>query len=308
MVLAAIGNPTITEETNLTFTASATDSDIPTQILSYSLGSAPSGATINSGTGVFSWTPTEAQGPGVYTFTVIASDNGAPVLTDSQQVMVTVNELNQAPVLAAISNQTILETNTLSFTIAASDGDIPSNGLTYSFTNNPPSAALDSNSGLFSWTPSKTQGPGIYTVTFTVSDDGVPVLADSQTITITVADTPPNLRVIKTVQVNNHPVTPGEVVTYTLILSNSGGAAPNITLNDQLPLGLRGNSLNQVISLAAETNLTLTLVATATADAGFGVVITNTATFSHTSRSGSDTASFSIIPDTPPPDIVQSRS
>ena len=302
-VLAAISNQTITETNTLTFTASATDSDLPQQTLSYSLSGAPSGANINSGSGDFSWTPTEAQGPGVYTFTVIASDNGTPVMTDSQQIVVTVNELNQAPVLATINNQTILETNTLSFTLTATDGDIPANGLTYSVVNNPPGATLDNNSGLFSWTPSKAQGPGVYTLTFKVSDDGVPVLTDSQTITITVADTPPSLVLTKTVAVATSPVTPGEAVTYTLVLSNSGGATTDITLSDVLPVGVSGTNLDQIVNIGAETSLTLIVVATATADAGYGVVITNTASFSHTSGSGSDTASFSIIADTTPPDV-----
>ena len=33
--------------------------------------------TIDASTGVFTWTPTEAQGPGSYTFDVIVSD-GSP--------------------------------------------------------------------------------------------------------------------------------------------------------------------------------------------------------------------------------------
>jgi hypothetical protein len=47
-----------------TFTATATDSDLPAQALTFSLVSAPPGAAIDASTGAFSWTPTEAQGPG----------------------------------------------------------------------------------------------------------------------------------------------------------------------------------------------------------------------------------------------------
>ncbi|MGE3640779.1 MAG: S8 family serine peptidase, partial [Pirellulales bacterium] len=69
-VLAAIGNKSVSEGSLLTFTASATDANSG-QTLTYSLASgAPAGATINATTGVFSWTPTEAQGAGSYSVTV----------------------------------------------------------------------------------------------------------------------------------------------------------------------------------------------------------------------------------------------
>ena len=47
-----------------TFTAGASDPDVPANTLSFSLLGAPAGATIHPATGAFSWTPTEAQGPG----------------------------------------------------------------------------------------------------------------------------------------------------------------------------------------------------------------------------------------------------
>jgi hypothetical protein len=65
---------TIPELAPYTFTATATDSDLPAQTLTFSLVGAPTGATIDGTTGAFSWTPTEAQGPGSYPFTVRVSD------------------------------------------------------------------------------------------------------------------------------------------------------------------------------------------------------------------------------------------
>ena len=61
-VLGAIGNKTVNEETALTFTATATDADIPANTLTFSLDAgAPAGATINATTGAFSWTPTRRR-------------------------------------------------------------------------------------------------------------------------------------------------------------------------------------------------------------------------------------------------------
>ena len=51
---------------------------------------------INSSSGVFIWAPTEAQGPGQYTFQVVVTDNGS---LDSENIVVTVDEINSAPVL-----------------------------------------------------------------------------------------------------------------------------------------------------------------------------------------------------------------
>ncbi|MGI2298071.1 putative Ig domain-containing protein, partial [Paenibacillus sp. GXUN7292] len=126
-VLAAIGNKTINERDLLTFTASATDFDGDT--LTYSLVGAPVGASINSSTGEFTWTPTEAQGPGSYTFAVRVNDGA---LNAEEQITVTVNEVNTAPVLAAIGNKTVDEETLLTFTAIATDADLPANTLTYS--------------------------------------------------------------------------------------------------------------------------------------------------------------------------------
>ena len=63
-VLAAIGNKTVKELTELTFTVAVTDADLPANALTYSLVNAPAGATIGAATGAFTWTPIEGQGLG----------------------------------------------------------------------------------------------------------------------------------------------------------------------------------------------------------------------------------------------------
>jgi hypothetical protein len=93
-VLGTIGSKTVDELSPLTFTATATDLDLPAQTLTFSLqGSPPSGASITSG-GVFTWTPTEAQGPGDYSITVRVTDNSSPTLYDEEIVSVRVNEIH----------------------------------------------------------------------------------------------------------------------------------------------------------------------------------------------------------------------
>jgi len=53
---------TINELTTLSVTNTATDPDIPASVLTFALVASPSGMTLDSATGVLTWTPTEAQG------------------------------------------------------------------------------------------------------------------------------------------------------------------------------------------------------------------------------------------------------
>src|SRR5439155_23730975 len=132
--------------------------------LAYSLtGTVPAGATINASSGAFTWTPTEAQGPGSYTFTVKVTDNGAPALSDDESITVTVNEVNKAPVVAAIADQTVDELTAVSFTASATDPDVTANSFAFSLVGAPIGATIDAGTGAFSWTPTEAQGPGVYT-------------------------------------------------------------------------------------------------------------------------------------------------
>ena len=199
-VLAAIGNQSVDEANLLSFTATATDPDLPANALTFSLDpGAPLGATIDSFSGLFNWTPTEADGPGSYPVTIRVTDDGVPSLDDFETFTITVNEVNQPPVLAAIGNQSVDEANLLSFTATAIDPDLPVNTLTFSLDAGVPlGATIDSVSGLFNWTPTEADGPGSYPVTIRVTDDGVPSLDDFETITITVNEVnqPPVLTAI----------------------------------------------------------------------------------------------------------------
>ncbi|URN95130.1 MAG: putative Ig domain-containing protein [Candidatus Pristimantibacillus lignocellulolyticus] len=179
-VLATIGDKTVNEGSQLTFTASATDTDLPANTLTYSLVGAPTGASINATTGVFTWTPTEAQGPGSYMLSVRVSDG---VLTDEEEITITVNEVNTAPVLAAIGDKTVDEETLLTFTAVGTDTDLPANTLTYSLVNAPAGASINPTTGVFTWTPTEAQGPGSYPFTFRVSDG---LLTDEEQITVTV--------------------------------------------------------------------------------------------------------------------------
>ena len=171
---------TIPENTALEFSAHAEDPESP---LTYSLVGAPAGAEIDADTGEFSWTPTEADGPGDFTFQIAATDTMGG--TGSVEVTVHVTEVNQPPALDPIGDKTVAQLATLSFTAAADDEDLPAQSMTFSLTGAPTGAGINPTTGEFTWTPSETQVPGDYTFAVNVSDGA---LSDSETITVTVEE------------------------------------------------------------------------------------------------------------------------
>jgi hypothetical protein len=188
--LAPIGDRSVNEGNLLTFTATA--SDDPGDTLTFSLDAgapAPSGASIGSSTGVFSWTPTEAQGPDEFDVTIRVTDNGTPAFDDFETITVTVNEVNVAPILGTIGDRSVEQGALLTFTASATDGDLPANTLTFSLGPGAPSgAAINPSTGVFTWTPTQAQGPDDFDVEIRVTDNGTPTGVDSETITISVTE------------------------------------------------------------------------------------------------------------------------
>ncbi|MBI3852696.1 MAG: DUF1565 domain-containing protein [Verrucomicrobia bacterium] len=95
-ILPLVFDWTIDELTTLTVTNSATDAESP--VLTYSLLVAPSGASISTN-GVITWTPTDAQGPGIYVITTLVTDDDALPLTAINTFKVTVNDLTPTVVM-----------------------------------------------------------------------------------------------------------------------------------------------------------------------------------------------------------------
>ena len=103
-VLAAIADQTVSAGTLITLAVSATDTDVPRQILAYSLDPpVPSGAEINPTNGVFTWKPTQAQALNSYFFTVRATDNGKPQRSATKSFIVTVGQHPLAPQIGTVS-------------------------------------------------------------------------------------------------------------------------------------------------------------------------------------------------------------
>ena len=183
--LAAIGDRNVNEGSQLLVSCLASDPESPPQTLRFGLmPGAPSGAFIDANTGQFSWTPTEAQGPGVYDITVRVTDNGIPNLSDTKTFTVVVAEVNNAPVLNPIGNRTVSESNTLTVAVSASDPDA---GQTLTFSLDPGAQqgmSINATNGTITWTPGETFGGANYSTIVRVTDNGQPPLSDTKTLAI----------------------------------------------------------------------------------------------------------------------------
>ncbi len=179
----------INENTLFIHTFTVVDPEVPgCQTLSFSLGTnAPAGSVIDELTGEFRWMPTETQGPNNYLFTVNTSDNGSPVLSASRDFSLIVNEVNTAPAITSIINQTIDANVKTQFTIAAMDQDVPVQNLTFELGNNSPAGAeINAATGEFSWTPVTSQSGTDHVIIVNVRDNGSPNLSRTISFTLSV--------------------------------------------------------------------------------------------------------------------------
>lgn len=191
--IAPVPNQSVTEGQWLSFRVEVSDPDPPPQLLTISLGpGSPFGAAIDATTGVFTWTPTEAQAPAIYDFTVVVSDNGSPSLQATTQFRVTVAEENQSPILAPISDMSVPVGTEASFVAVGSDLDLPAQQVQFRLEPGAPSGAqIHPATGEFTWTPGPADAGNQYAITVVVQDNGAPPLSAKRTFTIGVPGIPP---------------------------------------------------------------------------------------------------------------------
>ncbi|WP_247237823.1 PKD domain-containing protein [Telluribacter sp. SYSU D00476] len=224
-VLSEIGNKTLTVGETLTFTAQATDHDVPAQTLAFSV-SGTERASINSSTGVFTWKPITA---GTYTFTIKVTDNGVPAQSDEETITVTVNPVttNQPPTAGAGADQTV---TTGSVTLTGS--------------------AVDPDGSITTWQWSQQSGPGIATLsgvntsTLTASN----LMAGTYVFRLTVTD---NQGVSAYDEVSVTMSSGQQVVSFTLINADTDQPIRNFISTDVLNLATLPT---RNISIRANTN------------------------------------------------------
>ncbi|MEK7508031.1 MAG: PKD domain-containing protein, partial [Patescibacteria group bacterium] len=181
-VLSAIGNQTIAEGSLLSFSISAIDANNDT--LTYSATGLPAGATFNSSTRSFSFTPTHAQS-GSYAAIFSVDDGSGGV--DSEIVVFTVTNVNRPPTANAGINQTIILPATASLSASASS-DPDGTALTYLWSKISGSGTVTFSNNLSVSTNAAFGSQGIYIIQVLVSDGS---LSSTDRITIAVNETLP---------------------------------------------------------------------------------------------------------------------
>jgi VCBS repeat-containing protein len=177
-VFAVPTNAVIPELVAYTQVLRYSDADLPAQSLNPRLVSGPVGARIVGDT--FSWTPTEAQGPGTNDILVAVSD-GIESVTNAFTVVV--KEVPTAPSLALMVDREVPESADFTWAIPGVDSDLPAQVLTYRMLEGPVGAVL--SNGVFAWTPSETDGGSQAVLSVAVSDGNTSV---TNRVTLTVLE------------------------------------------------------------------------------------------------------------------------
>ena len=189
-VLGAIGNQSVNEGATLSFTATATDADLPSQTLTYSLyaASIALGMSIDANTGAFSWTPTEAQGGLTPSVTITVTDNGSGNLTDSETFTIMVADLNSAPVTTPVTLVAVAEDSgarvITQTELLANAGDMDGDSLiaTSLGITSGNGSLVDNGDGTWTYTPAQNDSSAV-SFSYTISD-GAASVAGSATMDI----------------------------------------------------------------------------------------------------------------------------
>jgi hypothetical protein len=97
--------------------------------------------------------------------------------------------INHPPALSPIPNQTSDEETLLQLIFTGIDPDLPNEQLTFLLEPGAPTGAvLDAFSGTLRWTPTEEQGPGTYSLSVRLTDDGIPPLSVVQSFSVDVRE------------------------------------------------------------------------------------------------------------------------
>lgn len=261
-LLSPISDRTAYAGSTLVITNSAYDPN-PADTLTFSLNpGAPPTASINPTTGVFIWTPTDADTNEVHFITVRVTDNGTPPMSATAGFSVTVlppPPPNHSPLLLPVENRTAHIGSVVTFTNVAFDPD-PQDTLTFSLDPGAPAgAAIDPVSGVFHWIPNDVDSNTVRYVTIRVTDDGIPPKSASATFAVTVLSRPPNQPPVLAA-IADWSVHAGMTVVFTNTASDPDPDDDlSFSLDDDVPLAAEIDVLTGVFTWTpsdAESNTT----------------------------------------------------
>nr|WP_262511747.1 malectin domain-containing carbohydrate-binding protein [Adhaeribacter pallidiroseus] len=150
--------------------------------LTFTIKTQPKNGTITGSGATRTYKPkANFTGKDTFTFTVSVGC----LVSAPATVTVTVSPVNDAPVLATISNKTVVLGSTVNFTATATDPDAGQT-KTFSLVGAPAGARINATTGVFNWKPAAV---GSTAFKIKVTDNGSPALSDEQALMVTVTNT-----------------------------------------------------------------------------------------------------------------------
>lgn len=192
-LLSPIPNRTVYAGSALILTNVAYDPN-PADTLTFSLDpGAPASASVHPTSGVFAWTPADADTNSIHDITVRVTDNGTPPMSATAVFSVTVIPPlppNHSPLLFPVENRTAHAGSLVTLTNLAYDPD-PQDTLAFSLDAGAPTdAVIDPVSGVFQWIPNDADSNTTRHITIRVTDDGDPPMSAAANFTVAVQPRP----------------------------------------------------------------------------------------------------------------------
>ncbi|MDR1385549.1 MAG: peptidylprolyl isomerase [Planctomycetaceae bacterium] len=159
----------------------------------------------NGRTATLVWDTTEADGPGLYTVTLQATDENG--ITRQKMIQVTVNEVNAPPYFVAEDFEELYSVNEheeIVINVNARDDDVPRNTLTYSLIDSDiilTGMEINAATGRLTWTPGEEYGGQTYTAVVQVADQSGATARYTIRIAVNETDTPPVFTEIDPIEV-----------------------------------------------------------------------------------------------------------
>ena len=207
--LKVIPEGSINMNSSVFITCNATDQDKDNLTYIWTIPEYGNFITFTKGKSI-SWAAPDEKGDYKISCRVIDNYGGE----DSEQVIISVGEVNHAPVITSTPVTSATKDEPYSYDVNATDSD--GDTLVYSLTTKPTGMTINSTTGLIAWTPTTS---GDYNVTVKVSD-GEFFATQSFTITVSESNHPP---VISSLTANPSGIDINQTTTITCAASDPDG-------------------------------------------------------------------------------------
>jgi large repetitive protein len=167
-VLAAVADQAMDKLAPMARTPTATDMDLPANLLAFGLVSGQAGLMVVA-SGQVGWMPTGAPGPSSSTVLLKVTDNGTPSRSTTNQFMVVVREVNRAPRFATVPSLRATSSRPFSDALAGVDEDLQAQTLVFPLVSDPANRTISPREGV-RWTPCAQQSGRAHSVRVSLND------------------------------------------------------------------------------------------------------------------------------------------